>query len=126
MEARIVDNKLKCNYEDLEKTLQKAYNKFSESKTQYSLFIKQASEDRLFKDAIIELLQNIDITNIEDELKNSKRYKWLRDNGHLDIWWSVDGSSERCKNIDEDIDAAILENEIRRLEKMRANITPGV
>lgn len=33
--------------------------------------------------------------------------RWLRDNKHLDIWWSVDGNKDRCKNIDDDIDQAI-------------------
>lgn len=37
------------------------------------------------------------------------RYRWLRDNNHLNIWWSVDGPKDRCANIDADIDAAMNE-----------------
>lgn len=35
------------------------------------------------------------------------RYRWLRDNGHLNKWWSSAGPSDRCENIDADIDAAM-------------------
>jgi len=37
----------------------------------------------------------------------SRRYRWLRDNKHLDMWWSVEGPKDRCKNIDADIDEAM-------------------
>lgn len=39
--------------------------------------------------------------------KQAARYRWLRDNKHLDIWWSVQGPKDRCANIDADIDAAM-------------------
>lgn len=35
------------------------------------------------------------------------RYRWLRDNGHLDSWWSVQGPKDKAANIDTDIDAAM-------------------
>jgi len=38
---------------------------------------------------------------------DAKRYRWLRDNKHLDIWWSMQGPENRCDNIDEDIDEAM-------------------
>lgn len=51
------------------------------------------------------------ITDLKQEnaelRKDAERYRWLRDNKHLDIWWSVDGDKDRCKNIDDDIDAAM-------------------
>ena len=42
--------------------------------------------------------------------KDAERYQWLRDNKHLDIFWSVAGNKDRCKNIDDDIDQAIKES----------------
>lgn len=46
-------------------------------------------------------------------IKDAKRYRWLRDSGHLDQWWSVEGPIEgpenKASNIDCDIDAAIEE-----------------
>lgn len=39
--------------------------------------------------------------------KDAERYRWLRDNGHLNIWWSVEGPEDRCDNIDADIDEAM-------------------
>lgn len=44
-------------------------------------------------------------------LTDATRYQWLRDNGHLNSWWSVQGPADRCANIDEDIDTAIAEIE---------------
>lgn len=46
----------------------------------------------------------------ESERRDALRYRWLRDNKHLDVWWSVDGPEDRCANIDADIDAAIKED----------------
>lgn len=46
------------------------------------------------------------------QLRDGERYRWLRDNGHLDIWWSVSGPKDRCANIDADIDAARREGEL--------------
>lgn len=43
-------------------------------------------------------------------IADARRYRWLRDNKHLDIWWSVDGPEDRCDNIDADIDAAMDDN----------------
>jgi hypothetical protein len=45
------------------------------------------------------------------------RYRWLRDNKHLDIWWSVSGPSDRAQNIDADIDAAIEDDAIYQPEQ---------
>jgi len=47
---------------------------------------------------------------IEELQSDAQRYRWLRDNKHLDIWWSVEGSTDRCANIDDDIDSAISED----------------
>ncbi len=44
---------------------------------------------------------------IEALQADAEKYRWLRDNKHLDIWWSVEGPKDRCKNIDIDIDQAI-------------------
>ena len=44
---------------------------------------------------------------IEDLESDAKRYRWLRDNKHLDVWWSVEGPKDRCNNIDSDIDTAM-------------------
>jgi hypothetical protein len=41
--------------------------------------------------------------------KDAIRYRWLRDNKHLDQWWSVQGPKDKSDNIDADIDAAMLE-----------------
>lgn len=38
---------------------------------------------------------------------DAMRYRFLRDNKHLDKWWSVAGPSDRCENIDADIDEAM-------------------
>ncbi len=46
------------------------------------------------------------MTKIEQE---AARYRWLRDNKWLDIWWSVAGPRDRCDNIDFDIDVAMAE-----------------
>lgn len=40
---------------------------------------------------------------------DARRYRWLRDNKHLDRWWSVSGPNDRCDNIDADIDEAMKE-----------------
>lgn len=42
--------------------------------------------------------------------EDAERYRWLRDNKYLDIWWSVAGPKDRCANIDADIDEARLNN----------------
>lgn len=46
-----------------------------------------------------------------DTLKQAARYRWLRDNKHLDVWWSVEGPSDRCDNIDRDIDEAMAQSQ---------------
>lgn len=43
--------------------------------------------------------------------RDGVRYRWLRDNGHLDVWWSVEGPADRCANIDADIDTAMGEQQ---------------
>lgn len=48
-------------------------------------------------------------TALASAAPDAKRYQWLRDHKHLDIWWSVDGPKDRCENIDGDIDAAMTE-----------------
>lgn len=48
---------------------------------------------------------------IQALMQDAKRYRWLRKNKHLDIWWSVEGPENREDNIDADIDAAMLEHE---------------
>ncbi len=40
--------------------------------------------------------------------REAKRYRWLRDNKHLGMWWSVQGPEDRNENIDADIDDAML------------------
>ena len=47
---------------------------------------------------------------IEELKTDAQRYRWLRDNKHLDIWWSVEGPVNRCDNIDVDIDEAMSES----------------
>ncbi len=42
--------------------------------------------------------------------RDALRYRWLRDNKHLDIWWSVEGNSDHNQNIDDDIDEAMQAN----------------
>ena len=41
--------------------------------------------------------------------KDAMRYRWLRDNGYLNKWWSIVGPNSRCENIDNDIDEAMQE-----------------
>jgi len=48
------------------------------------------------------------IHKYNESIKDAKRYRWLRDNKHLDRWWSVEGPGDRCANIDQDIDNAIF------------------
>jgi hypothetical protein len=43
----------------------------------------------------------------DDDKVCAERYRWLRDNKHLDAWWSVAGPIDRCENIDADIDGAM-------------------
>ena len=43
-------------------------------------------------------------------LKEAANYRWLRDQGFLDSWWSMDLPSDRCASIDSDIEAAMLED----------------
>ena len=45
----------------------------------------------------------------EETKKQAARYRWLRDNKHLDAWWSVQGPKGRCANIDADVDNAMEE-----------------
>ena len=45
--------------------------------------------------------------NSRELIACANRYVWLRDNKHLDTWWSVQGPEDRKKNIDADIDAAM-------------------
>ena len=47
---------------------------------------------------------------IEELQLDAQRYRWLRDNKHLDLWWSVEGPTNRCHNIDTDIDEAMNES----------------
>ncbi|WP_155774340.1 hypothetical protein [Burkholderia pseudomultivorans] len=53
------------------------------------------------------------LTDLCDRLeaaeKDAERYRWLRDNKHLDAWWSVTGPTDRCENIDADIDGAMTD-----------------
>jgi len=60
---------------------------------------------------IVRLLYFKDVNKIKNHMNNiekdSKRYQWLKENGHLDIWWGEeDGFNERLY-IDEDIDQQI-------------------
>lgn len=43
-------------------------------------------------------------------IRDAERYCWLRDNGHLDMFWSVQGPSDKAANIDADIDEAMKES----------------
>ena len=43
-------------------------------------------------------------------LKEAANYRWLRDQGFLDSWWSMDLPGDRCASIDSDIEAAMLED----------------
>jgi len=49
---------------------------------------------------------------IKELQEDSQRYRWLRDNKHLDMWWSVDGPDNRHDNIDTDIDEAMNEHKL--------------
>lgn len=55
-----------------------------------------------------------EIDRLKSELDAAKddaeRYRWLRDRGYLNSWWSVQDSSNRGVNIDADIDQAIFED----------------
>lgn len=44
---------------------------------------------------------------------DSERYQWLKDNGHLDMWWSVQGPEDKSDNIDADIDEAMSEQKLK-------------
>lgn len=46
-----------------------------------------------------------------DARADALRYRWLRDNKHLDGWWSVEGPEDRAENIDSDIDTAMQEDD---------------
>jgi len=60
------------------------------------------------------------VRKYNEAIADARRYRWLRDNKHLDIWWSVEGPEDRCDNIDADIDAAI-EQDKERKDKRPAN-----
>lgn len=45
-----------------------------------------------------------------DILFDALRYRWLRDNGHLDAFWSAQGPEDKAANIDADIDEAMKES----------------
>lgn len=51
-----------------------------------------------------------DYCRYSEELANyqadAERYRWLKEQGHLNSWWSVQGPEDRSKNIDADIDTA--------------------
>lgn len=40
---------------------------------------------------------------------DAQRYRWLRDHGELDLFWSLSGPENKADNIDADIDAAMKE-----------------
>jgi hypothetical protein len=61
--------------------------------------------------SVVNEIERLTRDELESLARDSKRYRWLRDNGHLDIWWSVEGPEEKSKNIDADIDEAIKESE---------------
>ena len=77
----------------------------------YSEHLVADEYDRV-KDKLIKVNKKIgSIKFAENELEQqAARYRWLRDNKHLDIWWSVEGPEDRCDNIDADIDSAMLED----------------
>ena len=56
-------------------------------------------------------MNKIKQNNDKNDLKDANRYRWLRDNGHLNQWWSVQGAEHRCDNIDDDIDEAMAETD---------------
>lgn len=47
------------------------------------------------------------LARIPELARNTERYWWLKDNKHLDLWRRVQGSEDRCENIDENIDKAM-------------------
>ena len=48
-------------------------------------------------------------------IEDAGRYRWLRDSGHLNMFWSVDGSEDRRDNIDADIEDAMAEHALHNV-----------
>jgi hypothetical protein len=45
-------------------------------------------------------------------IEDAGRYRWLREAGHLDQFWSVEGPISRGDNIDADIEEAMVEDAV--------------
>jgi len=52
------------------------------------------------------------VTKYNVAIEDAGRYRWLRDSGHLDMFWSVEGPEDRCDNIDADIEDAMAEDAV--------------
>ena len=53
------------------------------------------------------------LEHAQEMIANAARYKWLRDNNHIDQWWYTQASSDQCENIDVYIDTAMSQQEIK-------------
>ena len=52
------------------------------------------------------------IAQYNTAIEDAGRYRWLREAGHLDKFWSVEGPGERNDNIDADIEDAMAEDAV--------------
>jgi len=48
-------------------------------------------------------------------IEDAGRYRWLRNSGHLDAFWSVEGPEDRRDNIDADIEDAMAEHALHNV-----------
>jgi len=55
------------------------------------------------------------VTKYNVAIEDAGRYRWLRDSGHLDAFWSVDGTEVRCDNIDVEIEDAMAEHALHNM-----------
>ena len=63
------------------------------------------------------------LKKIEELKENSERYEWLRDNCHLDAWFSINETiTDRAVNINNTIDAAMLNGDTEPRERAEVEL----
>lgn len=83
----------------------------SNMRDEYSVHDFEQNEDGMYINRDVQSMWFGFLMAYQKLLPDASRYRWLRDNKHLDIWWSVSGPNDRCENIDMDIDEAIKETQ---------------
>lgn len=111
--------KLLKKKERLQDDLEQFAFELEECEGSYSEYLVAGEYDKTYR-KLEKVNKKIDkLTKPESETeKQAARYRWLRDNKHLDAWWSVQGPKDRRANIDADIDNAMEEVEHDYNEKV--------